>query len=284
MTTPATLTGNGVAVTFGAPHVDDEGVEWVLESLEGWESPELRESLTERPADHGAYAGAFLYGTRPITVNGWALAASAAQARDARDRLARASTLLDTEGELLVDETPAKIARVRRSGRLLVEPVGTSALKIAVGLVARDPRQYEADERELSTSLPPIGTAGRAYPRTFPHGYGTAGVGGAISAPNLGTFPTRPLLEIAGPVSGPVVELVETGEALRFDLDVTAGEVLTVDTDTRAVTLNGAGRRHTLAAGSSWWQLEPGGNTVRFRAAAYDAAARLTVRYRSAWA
>ncbi|MFD0177275.1 hypothetical protein ACFVGZ_35915, partial [Streptomyces rochei] len=90
---------DGLRATLGGVDlgtVDGDGVAWRLQTLEGWDSPDLRSEMTDREGDHGAWAGPVYLGARPITLGGTIVAPSQAALEEAMERLRVAAGLTDT--------------------------------------------------------------------------------------------------------------------------------------------------------------------------------------------
>jgi hypothetical protein len=159
--------------------------------------------------------------------------------------------------------------------------------KAVVEFTAVDPRLYEAALRTASLPLQVEPTTGVPFPVVFPADFGGGTALGSVEVVNYGDFGTPPLLRIYGPVANPEVVSHPSGRFLRFLTTLASGDVLEVDTDLRSVTLNpGPGqvsRRSTLDPASTWFDLMPGSNLLRFQAPVATATS-MSVIYRSAWA
>jgi hypothetical protein len=284
--TPGAVLG-GLSVTLGGVglgSVDSSGVAWHLQSLEGWDSPEVRSEFTERESDHGAWASPVYLGSRPITLGGIIVAPSQPLLEQAMDQLRAEAGLTDTV--LTVWESEPKQAVVRRSGKLLLQYVTESKATFSVMVTAADPRRYGTTLETGTTGLPAT-TGGLAFPVTFPLTFSASTVSGRISAQNLGNFETRPVLTIAGPVAAPIVSgLYEDGTVrqLIYSQTLQSGEQLVIDTDARTVMLGGVSRRRFLSVPQGWPTI-PAASTVayQFQSSTYNATATLTATWRSAW-
>lgn len=158
---------------------------------------------------------------------------------------------------------------------------GTNYVQAA--FVALDPVMYSGAEHVESVMLP-IVTGGLEFPIQFPIQFTATTVAGRVNLTNAGTATVGLRLRIDGPVVEPRVTLLVDGVAstLRFNLTLTAGQWLDVDTAARTVYMNGTASRRGNAAGV--WPLLPSGtHELAFDAAAYDAAAELTVTWRDGW-
>lgn len=279
---------NGLRATLGdvaLGTVDAQGVAWTLQILEGWDSPDVRAEFTEREGDHGAWASPVYLGARPITVGGTIIAPSQALLEQAMDQLRVAAGLDDTT--LTVWETVAKQATVRRSGKLLMQYLTDTRATFSVLVTAADPRRYGATLKTGSTGLPSV-TGGLTLPAAAPWTLSATTVAGQIDAANDGTFESRPVLTLTGPVVAPQVQAQMADGSVKFlnyGQDLVSGDVLVIDTDAHTVTLNGAASRRRFLTVPSGWPTIPAGQVTSFlfRSNVYNATATLTATWRSAW-
>ncbi|MFF9123155.1 hypothetical protein ACF09J_07635 [Streptomyces sp. NPDC014889] len=267
-------------LVFG--QVDQEGVHWHCGTLEGWDSPDVRAQITQREADHGAWAGPVYLNERVITLAGKAFAPDAPTLDRAIERLLVAASLTDTT--LTVNESIPKQCVVRRSGKVLAQRLTGTALDWSVLVTAADPRRYGTELRQQSTALPST-SGGLAPPLTPPLTVAATTVSGDITATNEGTIAVRPILTITGPVPAPRIPVVSpdgTVRTLVYSETLGAGEQLVIDTDRHTVMLGGASRRRYL---SGPWPDIPAGATVaiQYRADTYNPTTKLTATWRPAW-
>jgi hypothetical protein len=265
--------------------VDAAGVAWFLQSLEGWDSPEVRSEFQDREADHGAWASPVYLGSRPITLSGTVEAPDRASLDTALDTLYVAAALTDTP--LTVWETTPRQAVVRRSGKVLAQHVTDRTATWSVLVTAADPRRYGTTLQSGTTGLPST-TGGLTFPVTFPVTFSATTVSGQINAVNSGTLDTRPVLTIAGPVVAPTVSALYPDGTVRqliYSQDLATGDSLVIDTDAHTVVLNGATSRRRFMTVSGGWPTIPAGSSVnyQFQSGTYNATAMLTATWRSAW-
>jgi hypothetical protein len=258
--------------------------------LEGWlDMAEVRVRDQERPGRHGLFQGTMLLGKRVITLTYLIKGVPQEEFGAVVDRL-RAIT---APGEQTVEEplivrldgqvwlTNARcVRRTVDVGRYYATGHTTGAIQWH----ATDPRLYSVAEQETATGLPTRPTDGLPFPLVFPLTFGATGRGGELFATNTGSMPAWPVWEITGPVVGPAITNLDTGQRLVFDpaFTIQTGQKLVVDTDARTVLLNDVNRNDRLLT-RDWFPVPAGGSVrVGFTASSYDATARLTARWRHA--
>lgn len=276
---PVTVAG----VTMNTGVADADGIEWYLEAVDGWDGPAVRLPVDDRAFADGAFIADGYYGARSLTVKGTALSPTPqAGLVVARTTLARVTNLLRADGTVQVLENPDKQVTVRLAGppRMVDDP---PVVRFEVPLIAADPRKFAVAVSSSSVGLAST-SGGMSFNATPNFTFGTVGTGGQLVLTNAGTVDTPCRYTIAGPVDNPAIQHIGLSLTLTFGISLLTGDLLVVDTRDRTVVLNGtASRRGTLAAGSQWFDLQPGANTVRFLAPSYVAAATLTADFRSAW-
>jgi Siphovirus-type tail component, C-terminal domain len=269
--------------------VDTQGTTWYLTKLEGWQgSPAPRTSLVARTGGHGSFDGPAYLDTRAITIEGTAVCVDRISTWRARDIIA--SVCGDPSlglATLVVTQTGygARRAAVRRTNDVKTESMAPGAFRWSIILVAPDPRRYADTPSSAAIGLPQVGSGGLVFPLVFPLTFGSGTSGGQLLLTNNGTMATWPAWDILGPVTGPVITNLDTGERLAFDpaFDVPAGQHLLIDPDAKTVFMAGVSRRDRLFI-AEWFDIDPGSVNVRFSSAAgADPAALLTATWRDAW-
>lgn len=268
------------ANTFG---VDADGVEWIMDKPDGWDGPDVRVGVQDRPFADGAWVTPGWRSGWEITLKGEAVCPTMEALEKARYRLIAATALHRRTGLLTVGETVPKQVTVRLLDRLDTVENGTN-LTFQVPLIAADPRKYAAAAKSASTGLTGGPTGGVSFPTAFPLSFGTAQPTGLVAVVNEGIVDTPPTLTITGPAANPVVSVNETGETFALGLTVADGEQIIVDMAARTVLAGGtATRRYAVVPGSSWFMLQPGLSGVRFSADVYNTTASLGIAWRDAW-
>lgn len=254
------------------------GTAYVVQRFNPWSAPTIRTATLERPRDHGLIsAGADHLGQRLVTATFY-MADSTDTA--ARQRLAAAWGPVSAPVALVWQEYGVKYRIVGKPA--LADSDVTPGMPTDCRFVATDPRIYTNAATTVSLSMP-TASGGLGFPFGFPLAFG-AGSSGLADFVNAGTFPTRPLVVFHGPLTGPSIENVTTGEKWRTTFDLPAGQDLYVDFDARTVSLTADGKtsRYSYTPSDAiWWELPAGTSQLRLGASAGTGTADVTAR--SAW-
>lgn len=270
-------------IQFGL--VDSAAVAWRVgaDGLQGWDSAEVRSTVTQREAAHGAWMSPVYLGERVITLAGTISAPTGGAADAAVEQLLAAAPLLDGATTLTVYESIPKQASVRKSGKPLIKYETDTVITWSLLLTAPDPRRYGTALRTATVALPST-SGGLVLPAAPPWTMSAVTVGGFIGAANEGSIEALPLLTIAGPVQQPSVTVRYadgTTQTLAYSADLAAGDVLTLDCAAHTAVVGGASRRRYLSG--AWPSIPPGGAQFLFGAPVYSSTATLTATWRPAW-
>ena len=101
-----------------------------------------------------------------------------------------------------------------------------------------------------------------------------------MTCTNDGTFETRPLITVTGPIVDPSVVNAVTAQAITFTgLNLGASDQLVISTDARQSYVNG---QFTAAdVSSAWWSLTPGDTQVYLTGGNYAGGATVTCQWAS---
>lgn len=110
----------------------------------------------------------------------------------------------------------------------------------------------------------PNPTSGATFPATFNLTFG-ASSGGSFQMNNTGAYPTAPYFTITGPVAYPIITNQTTGQQIKLNIQIGAGDILGIDCQSGTVTLNGtANRNNTVDISTTFFGLAPGNNTIGY--------------------
>ena len=263
---------------------DADGVKWKLTGLDGWfdgwESG-VGTGVQQRSYADGTWVTSLYAGARLIHVDGSITAASWDAVTRAWDRLLAQipfrlpEPITVSTGDGTV---PEQIASIRQEGKpILKDRVGGRA-GFSLSLLAPDPRRYAAAAQTLNLVLP-SSTGGLVWPVTYPATWTGVTTNSTGTVVNEGTWDSPPLLTVTGPCPPCRITNLTTGQSMRVIDAVPAGQELVIDVAAGTATVQGQGRKVL----GSWWHLARGANSIGFSADGYDAAAGLTVEFRSAW-
>jgi hypothetical protein len=189
----------------------------------------------------------------------WTVTASApTQAlRDVAKEFLQQAVPVSNLATLRYDEPVPKQMLVRRSGKITGKPLTLTDIQFTIPLVAPDPRKYGTVLQSVTFNAAPATGGGAVMPITLPMVLPPLAPGGSIAVTNAGTFETRPLITITGPVAAPALVNVTTGQTVSWSaVTVPAGQPFAADFSLAQATLNGAYR--SADPFSSWWNLPPG--------------------------
>ena len=148
-----------------------------------------------------------------------------------------------------------------------VEYVWANLPVCTIQLFATDPLFYRSALGFFN--VPVSQSGGLDAPIEAPLVFGGTTTGGLGIATNAGNFDGRLAYVLVGPCTNPRLQNVTTGQAHEFDIELTSGETLLVDTRDRSVLLGGTANRYeVLTANHEWWELAPGDNDLQYRVSA----------------
>lgn len=279
------LISNNYEVEFNNQLLNsNNGVELV--DFDIFSNAQVRSSDIARPLDHGMFAGDDFYGGRSLQlqVEIWGTDDTSYQVA-----LSKALAAFVTGTEMpIVTQLPGygkvqSSVRVRkRTGPKLDIKYGLHVGVMMVELAATDPRIYSQALHSVTNNLQ-APTGGITFNLTFPMVFGSS-TSPITVINNAGTFETRPLIVVSGPITNPALENVTTGLILNFVGSLATGESLYVDFLNRTVLLNNQASRYSwLQNPQNWWNLQPGNNSVRFSGTAGAGTPTINIQWRDAY-
>lgn len=267
-------------IVFGA--VDSYGVDWSLETLDGWAATKPTLSLQQKPRQSGAWAGDSFSGPRSVTASGKIFAPDAGSLRDAIDRLNSAVSLAPTMLQV-TEAGSTRWVNVQQSDDVIVQWLMPTIATWSIQVAATDWRKF-GQTMTGSTGLPAT-YGGLTIPFTIPFTIDATTVSGQVNLFNPGNESGPVVLRIDGPYVGPVVTHVSTGDQLVFSSSLTAGagEYLLIDMEKRTALANGQSSRAGYITSRGWSSFTPGSNTWAFTAASFDPNSLMTVSAVPSW-
>lgn len=257
------------------------------EGLDGWFNKSLRRDRQEKAQQDGAWDSTGNANSLPVVLRGQIVYPDAATAAAERRQLLALGGR--STAPLEVTDAAGYGSRMVETDALSVPPTTDRIVTFAFTLTATDPLLYGAESFAQTNLSASAGGVGRVWPRVWPTDWGVPpGVTpGAVTVANDGTASYFPRLRVDGPVTNPVVGLVETGDTVRFNGAIAAGQHLDINWGVpRRVTLgdNPVSMRHKVTYTGNWLAVPVGGGSVTFTADDADPAATLSVwSYEGAW-
>lgn len=260
---------NGVTLNT----ISSDGCRWIVTDLDGWWGlPDVAGDDDPRPfTEDGSYSALLSYPSRNVTLTGYIVPGEENVGGPpftvaARNALNQALHLVRDVGILWVNEMDeAKIAAVQVVARPLTVFTGENdALAFNIQLRAADPRKY-AEEVETALLYLPDVVAGRRYNRKYVWNYQTSLSPKTVDVYNRGSAETYITAQIDGPVINPRISRLEDGAFIEFKTSIGNNESVLVDFRNKsAISTTGKSIKTTMTAGSSWFQLWHGDNTLQF--------------------
>jgi hypothetical protein len=276
--------------TFNDPMTLQPGVTQIgANILDGWDDTSPVQALvTSRgnrdgdvPSDH------FPLRSRVIMLGGWLYCTSRTTARQAWASLAANAFPLNTDLTLVrYEPDAAKQVTCRRSGQIELPPATNASgphFRFLVTLMAFDPLKYAATlDINATTGIAGASSGGVVAPVVAPVVVTAAsGQLNQINAYNGGSYETRPLVTITGPLpSGWHWDNTTTGQSLALAVSLGAADSLILDHSTQTATLNGTVVSPAITG--NWWTIIHGPNVLKLFGD-FSTTATVTVTGRSAW-
>lgn len=258
-------------------------------AVQGWDFgfPSFRENVEVRTGAHGTVDTTAYFGARAVTVEMTFLD---------EDRLNLIDDLrwfcLPSSRPYLHVESPlwpqARRIRLRADQQTSPMTVGLGATRpLQAAWIAPDGVLEAVDATEVTVAASGLSTTGITYPVTYPVTYAPSSSGNPAAFYNEGNVPVSPVIRMYGPCSGPVIGLDGVGELSFPALSIDAGDYVEVDMRERTVLYNSSTSASRYAyldfTTATWWQVQPGENSVRYSPASYSGAAEAVVTFRAAW-
>jgi hypothetical protein len=263
------------------------GGDYHVEEITGWDDlPDVTSYDQPRSRGHGDHTGDQFLRARIVTASG--TIASPGARNDLALALTAASPLSSAEEDLTV-ETFGRVltasARLIRRSLPIDENYAAGVVPFALQWKCNDPLRYGPTVSAGPVGLPTSG-GGIVYPIVYPLDYGPSSLPGLLTLTNDGTAETSVQFTVTGALPSGFEISSADGQRLTYPEPLYAGDVLTLDTATGFVLLNGTADRRSNLTVADWMQIPPGGSlTLRFSSmgGAYDPAASLTASTRPAY-
>jgi hypothetical protein len=159
-----------------------------------------------------------------------------------------------------------------------------SAFRTSLVFRASDPYWYDTDYS--SQLLLPAGATSFFGSPMLPIKLSAGGVSGGFTLENMGQAEAWPLWTITGPGVNPILTNATTGDVLTLTITLTAGQVLTIDTNPATMTVmreNGSDQWAAVSSLSNLWSLVVGANVIQLGMTGTTSASSLQVSWKNRW-
>lgn len=275
------------SMTFNTGTADETGcVFWVTEDR-GW-----RGGAPPRPArdNKATAAGQFRRNNYKsgliVTWNGHFFGVSPADRARGERKLATIGADPAALFEVrCTDSVGTLFSRMELDSPTMIEPLTLTDAGFSMQFAAPDPRRYGLGSTIGGSTGLPVSSGGLDWVTggglSWPLNWGSITTTGQIVFTNTGSAPTDPLFTISvpsGTLVNPVITYQPTGQRLKYNGTLVAGDSLVIDTSafSRSVTLNGGTDVRTRLSIAEWFQIPVGVSSVIFSADNVNAAATLT--------
>jgi hypothetical protein len=278
---PLKLQGDIKLGDFVFNTIDEYGIVWVLQDLEGWWGhPEPQVPDYARGNADGSYDVRGRWNARELTLTGTFIVPDSSYVPLARQRLVDASNLVYRGTWLRVNESNySKVAWVRLSGRPRIETVNARGrTEFSIGLRAPDPIKYSWNDLDFADGFDVVNLACLNV---------DTGALGNVLVENKGNTPVPATFRVFGPTTdNAFVQNTTRNELILLTEPIISGSVLDIDTYDNSVALDGefSGARVMIDPLADWIKLDPGYNSIDFiDFGNFSSTATLQIYFRSGW-
>jgi hypothetical protein len=266
------ITYNSLAITDGSPYI--------IQKLGGVDGVEIRVSEANKTGLSGGNIFKQLYGMRVIWFEGLIFGNDAADFAANRRALIRAYTIT-ANTDLVMDMWDGSsvkfLAKVTLQPQIEYGQENINFVPFRIELKCESPLILSTTTDSYQTGLAESG--GFAIPTIIPISW-TGGGSDTFVIDNAGDVEAYPSFRISGPVSNPTVINQTTGQSFQIAASLLSGEYVDIYRDSQ-------GQWVVKSGGATWFQylsgnlfkIEPGNNTIKFTASAYESEALLTAEF-----
>jgi hypothetical protein len=239
---------------------------YITGKVEGLGPPSNRVSRGSYAGRSGGYSGQRYWDPRLITVTGLLIADTVTEMQNRRADWSDAFSWLD-ELQLVIQLENGNEYLINCSvdGTPTLDYIPLDPLRapFSVSFLADDPVIYDNTAgHATSVTLSRVAGGGITWPLSWPLSWPAGAAGSTVN--NTGTVPIYPVITLTGSMTNPVLSNQTTGEFISLPgFTAPSDAVVLVDLYNHTITLNGGNVAGLLGAGSSWWGLQKGQNTIK---------------------
>lgn len=235
--------------------------------ITGLDFPEIRTNYYSRPGQDGGSVSSMFYDKRTITLTGIVYASDPATYENSRKALAAACAITkDSNGY----PTPTRISFTTLANTSLFfdayinRPIydykdpNYSTFMVTMTV----PNSFLLGASQVVSSAITRATGGGFILPVILPITSSAGTGGSTIVTNAGTAATYPTITLTGPLTNPYIQNSTVGKFMQLNYTIPSGQSVVIDMYNKTITLNGSSLLSSKTAGSDWWSILPGANTI----------------------
>lgn len=229
--------------------------------ITGLELPEIRTSSGSFAGRDGGWIGAQFYSPRQITLQGSVFASDVVSLGATRRAFQSALKGKTVTMQIFTDDGAAYVIYANLLSFKMPVKRNKFSAPFQILLFAGDPTIYDnATGTALTANLPKLTSGGYTYPVVYPVVYAAGSSPTAVA--NSGEVTVYPTITLTGSMTNPTVSNLTTGLSLGLTMTTAPGDVVVIDMRAKTVLLNGGNVYGLLTAGSSFWGLQSGSNSI----------------------
>lgn len=101
------------------------------------------------------------------------------------------------------------------------------AFQEVLRFIAHNPVVFDPTRNDVNFTI--VLDSDLVFPITFPIQFGSGEVDDTLNINYVGTWESLPIIVITGPIEQPRIDNVTTGEKLQFSIDISPGQIVTID-------------------------------------------------------
>lgn len=246
---------------------DPNGGNFIITSVSGLGAADIRTSSFLYSGRSGGSITNQLYGFREISVTGKIGKVAGTRQQHRLDRSSMLSAApIDVLIPVYITVFSGETYRVdcRVTDLKLEYLTGGYMSEFLLQLTAPDPLFYSTDGGDVQTAIVnrTLDNGGYVTPYVLPVVWDQGGAPTIVT--NNGNAIVYPVITIHNTAHDPVITNQATGEQFAMSINTVDGDELAIDMANRTVKLNGSDVIGNMGAGSTWWGLLVGDNSIKY--------------------
>jgi hypothetical protein len=246
---------------------DPQGGNFIVTGVSGLGAADIRSSSFLYSGRSGGSITNQLYGFRQISITGRIGKVYGTREQHRLDRSTMLSSLpIDATIPVYITVFSGETYRVdcRVTDLKLEYMTGGYMSEFLLQLTAPDPLFYSTDGGDVQSAIVnrTLDSGGYVTPYILPVEWDAGGQPTIVV--NSGNAIVYPVITIHDTAHDPIITNQATGEQFAMSINTVDGDELVIDMANRTVKLNGSDVIGNMVAGSTWWGLLVGDNSIRY--------------------